>query len=96
MKVKMMPVVTARELENAVNLQYGEGTIEDIKSLLFCDGYTNDCYKSLCFKEEWDDHYDPECDDPEDEEPMRLRNLVTGYLRDVFTDIDTILVDVSW
>lgn len=96
MKVKMMPVVTARDLENAINLQYGEDTIEDIVSLLFCGDYANDSYKRLCFKEEYDDCYDPECDDPEDEEPIRLRNLVTAYLRDVLPDYDTILVDVSW
>lgn len=95
MEITMKPTIKARALEKALNLQYGEGTIEDIRNLLF-SYYTNDCYIEFCYKEEYDDHYDPECDDPEDEEPIRLRNLVTAYLRDVLPDYDTILVDVSW
>ena len=44
----MMPVINADDLEDAINLQYGEGTIEEIRNLLFGDDYYNDCYNQRC------------------------------------------------
>ena len=91
MEVIMMPVIDAFELESAVNTQFGVN-IEYIASLLFGDSYNNYSYKSFYFRDKetyggfpW-----------ENEEDIRLRNLVRAYLQDVIPDHDRVLIDVSW
>ena len=88
----MMPVVNADELEDAINLQYGESTIDGIRSLLFSDDYYNDCYKSFYYgdltaynSKSW-----------ENEEEIRLINLVKTYLQDTIPDYEVVLIDISW
>ena len=91
MKYEMMPVVDCCDLEDAVNLQYG-CEIESIANLLFGDEYINDSYKRFYFEElaeykgySW-----------QDEEVIRLTNLVKTYLQDVFPNHKCCLIDVSW
>ena len=91
MKVIMMPVIGASELESAVNTQFGVN-IEDITSLLFGDCFINDSYKSFYYRENetyngfsWTN-----------EEDIRHRNLVRAYLQDTIPDHDRVLIDVSW
>ena len=92
MKHWMMPVVNVDELEDAVNLQYGEGTIEDIRNLLFKDDYYNDSYKSFYYGDLIDYNGNPW----EDEEEIRLINLVKTYLQDTIPNYIFVLIDVSW
>jgi hypothetical protein len=87
----MAPTVGASDLEDAVNAQFG-CNIEDIRDLLFGDEYNNSCYKTFCYDE--DEVYTGSI--YEDEEEIRLRNLVCAYLRDVLPDYSYVLVDVSW
>ena len=92
MKYQMTPVIDADELENAVNLQYGEDTIEEIRNLLFGDDYSNDCCKPFYY-----DDLTPYNGKPwEDEEEIRLINLVKTYLQDTLPDYDSVLIDISW
>jgi hypothetical protein len=92
MKYWMMPVVDIDELENVVNFRYGEGTIEDMRNLLFGDDYSNDCCKPFYYDElkvyngyPW-----------ENEKKIRLINLVKTYLQYTLPDYDSVLIDVSW
>ena len=91
MKVTTVKTVWAEDLREAVNTQFG-CEIENIANLLFPEDYMNDCYKSYNF--EVDDEYHGY--DWEDEERIRLTNLVNAYLRDVFPGEKRILIDVSW
>ena len=88
---QMYPVVDASDLEDAVNLQFG-CDIEDIRNLLFGDEYNNSCHKTFWYDE--DEVYTGSI--YQDEEEIRLRNLVCAYLRDVLPDYCCVLVDVSW
>jgi hypothetical protein len=87
----MAPTVGANDLEDAVNAKFGCG-IEDIRRLLFDDDYNNSCYKTFWYDE--DEVYTGSI--YQDEEEIRLRNLVCAYLRDVLPDYCCVLVDVSW
>lgn len=87
----MMPVVDVDELEDAVNVQFG-CAITEMRNLLFSDDYDNDSYQSFWYGQmevfkgyPW-----------QDEERIRLRNLVRAYLQDTIPDHDRVLVDVSW
>ena len=87
----MMPVVDADELEEAVNTQFG-CEIDDIRNLLFDDEYNNDSYMSFWYgaMEVYQGRIH------QNEERIRLRNLVCTYLQDVIPDHDRVLIDVSW
>ena len=91
MKVIMMPVIGASELESAVNIQFGVN-IEDITSLLFGDCFINDSYKSFYYRENETYNGFPW----ENEEDIRHRNLVRAYLQDTIPDYDRVLIYVSW
>ena len=87
----MYPVVDADELERAVNQQF-DCEISEIRNLLFGDDYQNDSYKLF-------DYFDMEVYegyDWQDEEEIRLRNLVRAYLQDTIPDYQAVLIDVSW
>ena len=87
----MYPVVDYNTLKDAVNLQF-DTDIDDICKLLFGDNYVNDSYKSFYFGEMEEYHgYSWE-----NEENIRLRNLVRTYLKDALPDYDYVLIDVSW
>lgn len=87
----MMPVVDVSELEDAVNTRFG-CEITEMRSLLFSDDFSNDSYQSFWYGKmevfegrSW-----------QNEEQIRLRNLVRTYLQDTIPDYDRVLVDVSW
>ena len=87
----MMPVVDVSELEDAVNTQFG-CEIAEMRNLLFSDDFNNDSYQSFWYGKmevfegrPW-----------QNEEQIRLRNLVRTYLQDTIPDYDRVLVDVSW
>ena len=86
-----IPLIAARDLEDAVNLQFG-CDIDEIRNLLFDDNYVNDCYKRFYYKEQEEYHDQPW----EDEESIRLRNLVRAFLCDILPEYDSIMIDVSW
>ena len=87
----MYPVVDYNNLKAAVNLQFNTD-IEDICQLLFGDDYMNDSYKRFYFSgmEEYHGY------SWENEENIRLRNLVRAYLQDALPDYNCVLIDVSW
>lgn len=87
----MMPVVDVDELEDAVNAQFG-CEIAEMRNLLFSDDFSNDSYQSFWYGQmeifegrSW-----------QNEEKIRLRNLVRAYLQDTIPDYDRVLVNVSW
>lgn len=88
---QMYPVVDAHDLEDAVNRQFG-CEIDDMRNLLFGDNYSNDCCKTFWY--DTDEVYTGS--EYQNEEEIRLRNLVCAYLRDVLPDYCAVLVDVSW
>ena len=89
----MYPVVDVGELEDVVNAQFG-CEIAELRNLLFDDDYNNDCYKRFWYAEM--EEYDERWMNPEDEEKVRLRNLVRAYLQDTIPDYVAVLIDVSW
>lgn len=87
---EMRPVIEIGVLEEAIYTQFNVD--DDLRSILFYDDYMNDCYKSYYF-----------ADDKEykgyswqNEERIRMRNLVNAYLRVILPGHDSILIDVSW
>jgi hypothetical protein len=87
----MMPVVDVDELEDAVNAKFGCEIVE-MRNLLFSDDFNNDSYQSFWYGKvevfegrSW-----------QNEEQIRLRNLVRAYLQDTIPDHDQVLVNVSW
>lgn len=91
--ITMTPTVNAFDLEKAVNIQYGLN-IDNIHELLFNDHYYNDTYSIFDLDEE--EEYDEEYMDPEEEENIRLRNLIRTYLKDILPGQGYVLVDTSW
>ncbi len=89
--ITMMPIVDSYELQNAVNLQFG-CDIKDIDELLFGECRPNDSYASFSFDclevyayPRW-----------QDEEEIRLRNLVRTYLQDILPDYSRVLININW
>lgn len=87
----MRPVIDVDELEDAVNQRFG-CEIAELANLLFGDEYYNDSYKCLYYDRlevyrgrAW-----------ENEEKIRLRNLVYTYLKEILPDYDSVLVNLSW
>ena len=87
----MYPVIEVRTLEKELKVQF-DVEVDDLSNILFGDEYQNDCYKSYGFT------YDEEFHgyDWEDEEEIRIRNLVNAYLRDILPDYERVLIDVTW
>ena len=87
----MYPVVDYIILQEAINLRFGTD-IDNLCALLFSDDFTNGSYKSFYYDEmEVFEGYHRQ-----DEENIRLRNLIRAYLQDVFPDYNCVLIDVSW
>lgn len=86
----MYPVIDIRDLEDAVNRQFGVDL--ELRPLLFNDYYANDSYKRYWYDEieEYEGH------EWQDERQIREENLVKTYLRDILPDYDAVLIDVSW
>jgi hypothetical protein len=87
---EMRPVIEIRVLEEAIYTQFNVDC--ELRSILFYDDYMNDCYKSYYFAD--DEEYKGYC--WQDEERIRIRNLVNAYLRDILPGHDSVLIDVSW
>ena len=87
----MMPVVSADELEKAVNAQFG-CEITDITNLLFGDDFHNDSYQGFWY-DEMEDYHGHSW---EEEDEINLRNLVRTYLQDTIPEFSRVLIDVSW
>ena len=88
---EMFPVIDVDVLENELKTQFDVEEYE-LRNILFGDDYQNDCYKSYCFAD--DEEYTGES--WENEEEIRIRNLVNAYLRDILPDYERVLIDVSW
>ena len=97
MKYERHVTVTARDINEAVSLQYGlnEGDI-DVTELFWPGDYMNDCYKRLWIDEEAVNQERLDIDEGNDTEEVRQRLLILDYLHYVFPDEKVILVDVSW
>jgi hypothetical protein len=88
----MYPVIDVTDLEDAIRIQFGVDIEDDLRNILFYDEYQNDCYKSYCFAD--DEEYTGES--WENEEHIRIRNLINAYLRDILPDYERVLIDVTW
>lgn len=85
----MFPVIGADTLRNEVNIQYGVD-IEDICDLLFKEDRPIDdqcCYFNYDELDEYNGYV------WEDEEEIRLTNLVKAYLKDILPDYVSIIID---
>lgn len=88
----MYPVIEVGVLEDEIKTQFDVDIKGELRKILFYDNYMNDCYKSYCFEDDEEFHGYAW----EDEERIRIRNLVNAYLRDILPDYTHILVDVTW
>jgi hypothetical protein len=88
-----MIIVADGDIVEEVNAKY-DVEIEYIANLFWEGDFMNYCYKSLWIEEEADEEFNGY--EWENEEEIKLRNLVRKYLRDCFPGVDHILVDVSW
>ena len=89
---EMRPVIDVTDLEDAIRIQFGVDVEGEMRNILFYDDYMNDCYKSYCFAE--DEVY--EYPAWQNEEHIRIRNLVNAYLRDILPGYERVLIDVTW
>jgi hypothetical protein len=89
---KMFPVVEIYDLEKELKTQFDVDIEGELRNILFYDNYQNDCYKSYYFEDDEEFHGDAW----EDEEHIRIRNLVNAYLRDTLPDYSRVLIDVTW
>ena len=90
MKAKMMPVVSASDIEREVLAQFGVDI--EIRQLFWEGEHTNDSYKTLHFRDLVGDN------DIEwyGEEAVRQMNMVYAIMQDEFPMYDSVLVNVSW
>ena len=88
----MYPVIDVTDLEDAIRIQFGVNVENEMRNILFGDDYMNDCYKSYYFAN--DEKYTGAF--WQNEEHIRIRNLVNAYLRDILPDYERVLIDVSW
>ena len=86
-----IPVVDMYELEKALNLQYGEN-FNEIPVLLFGDDYMGGVCKPFFFDKMEVFSY-PQW---QNEEEIRLRNLVRAYFQDVFPERNMVLIHIYW
>lgn len=88
----MYPVIEIDVLENELKAQFDVDIEDELRNILFHDNYQNDCYKSYCFEDDVEFHgYSWE-----NEEHIRIYNLVNAYLRDILPDYTHVLIDVTW
>ena len=86
MNYELRPVMDIDPLQDAINTQYGVNY--DLRTLLFDDGFVNDCLKTISFREDvdeltWGDNY-------------QEVNVIFGFLRDILPGYDSVVLDVSW
>ena len=89
---KMCPVIEIGVLEDEIKAQFDVDIEGELRNILFYEDYMNDCYKSYYFAD--DEEYTGKS--WQNEERIRVRNLVNAYLRDILPDHERVLIDVSW
>ena len=89
---KMCPVIEIYVLEDELKTQFGVDVAGELRNILFYEDYMNDCYKSYYFAD--DEEYTGKS--WQNEERIRVRNLVNAYLRDILPGHERVLIDVSW
>ena len=89
---EMRPVIEIYVLEDELKTQFGVDVEGELRNILFYEDYTNDCYKSYYFAD--DEEYTGKS--WQNEERIRVRNLVNAYLRDILPGHERVLIDVSW
>ena len=89
---KMYPVIEVGILEDEIKAQFNIDVEGELRNILFYEDYMNDCYKSYYFAD--DEEYTGKS--WQNEENIRIRNLVNAYLRDILPGHERVLIDVSW
>lgn len=89
---EMRPVIEIYVLEDELKTQFGVDIEGELRNILFYEDYMNDCYKSYYFAD--DEEYTGKS--WQNEERIRVRNLVNAYLRDILPGYERVLIDVSW
>lgn len=89
---EMYPVIDVYDLEDELKTQFGVDVEGELRDILFYEDYMNDCYKSYYFAD--DEEYTGKS--WQNEERIRIRNLVNAYLRDILPNYERVLIDVSW
>ena len=89
---RMYPVIEVYVLEDELKTQFGVDVEGELRNILFYDNYMNDCYKSYYFAD--DEEYTGKS--WQNEEHIRIRNLVNAYLRDILPEHERVLIDVTW
>ena len=89
---EMRPVIEIYVLEDELKTRFGVDVEGELRNILFYEDYMNDCYKSYYFAD--DEEYTGKS--WQNEERIRVRNLVNAYLRDILPGHDSVLIDVSW
>jgi hypothetical protein len=87
----MRPVIEVRTLENELKTQF-DVEVDNLRDILFGDNYQNDGYKYYYFNN--DEEYTGKF--WQNEEAIRIRNLLNAYLRDILPDYERVLIDVTW
>ena len=88
----MFPVVEIYDLEKELKIQFDVDVEDELTEILFGDNYSNDCYKTYYF--EYDEEFHGYA--WENEEHIRIRNLLNDYLRDILPNYNSVLIDVTW
>ena len=88
---EMRPVIEVSVLEDELKTQFGVDVEGELSNILFYSDYMNDCYKSYYFADDEEYKYSWQ-----NEEHIRIRNLVNAYLRDILPGHERVLIDVSW
>jgi hypothetical protein len=89
---KMYPVIEVGILEDEIKTRFNIDVQDELRNILFYEDYMNDCYKSYYFAD--DEEYTGKS--WQNEEHIRIRNLVNAYLRDILPGHEKVLIDVSW
>ena len=87
----MYPVIEVDALKKELKTQFDVDIEGELREILFYDNYINDCYKSYYFEDDEEYKYSWQ-----NEEHVRIRNLVNAYLRDILPNYDSVLIDVTW
>ena len=89
---EMRPVIEIYVLEDELKTRFGVDVEGELRNILFYEDYMNDCYKSYYFAD--DEEYTGKS--WQNEERIRVRNLVNAYLRDILPGHERVLINVSW
>lgn len=90
-KVNNMPVINIHSIKNEL-IERGVGCkyVNNIRQLMFDDGYMNDVYVSYYIDDDICDKYYT------DKEQAKVEQMIIDILREACPDSNRVLVDVSW